>query len=214
VSPALIGLIGYKRSGKNTVADVLAEEFAYRPIAFADALREAVLALDPIIGTFPLTVGDVLQTAEWRLSEVLDAIGYEKAKEIPEVRRVYQRFGTDAIRKLDADFWLRIGTQRIDAILSGAADRAEGKFDATGASVVVTDVRFPNEADAIRERGGYIVRVVRPGFEPEDGAHESETALDDYRPDVILYNSRDLDHLASGVLSLGRLLDDEPRLLT
>lgn len=47
-----------------------------------------------------------------------------------------------------------------------------------GGRVVLTDCRFPNEADAIRDAGGQIIRVNRPEF-PDDGdPHPSETALD------------------------------------
>ena len=45
---------------------------------------------------------------------------------------------------------------------------------------VVTDCRFPNEAKAIQERGGVVIRINRPGFE-DTGNHESETALDNYK---------------------------------
>jgi hypothetical protein len=187
--PTLIGLIGYKRAGKNAVADVLVEEYGYRAIAFADPLRDAAYALNPIVGAN--SFGDLI-----RYRTVMDLHGYESAKDLyPEVRAILQRLGTDAIRALDDGFWLRAGTQRIDATLSGAADRAEGKFDATGSSVVVTDCRFPNEADAIRQRGGMIVRVVRPGYEPGPDAHESETALDGYQADLQINNDGTLDDL-------------------
>lgn len=44
---------------------------------------------------------------------------------------------------------------------------------------VISDVRFKNEAKAIKDKGGILIRVDRPGFE-ETGQHLSETALDDY----------------------------------
>jgi hypothetical protein len=195
VTRPLIGLIGYKRSGKNTVADTLVECFGYRAIAFADPLREMALAIDPLVGSFPLP-GQLMPPADgWRLSEVLDAIGYEKAKEIPEVRRFYQRLGTNGVRALDPGFWLRLGEQRIDNLRS--IERSP---------VAVTDARFPNEANAIRNRGGWIVRVVRPGFEPEEGAHESETALDGYGEDFVVDNSRDLNFVAEQTLTIARMV--------
>tara|TARA_R100001244_G_scaffold120565_1_gene90177 strand:- start:2776 stop:3039 length:264 start_codon:yes stop_codon:yes gene_type:complete len=42
---------------------------------------------------------------------------------------------------------------------------------------IVPDVRFPNEADAIKQAGGKVIRLTRS---PHDDQHESETALDDY----------------------------------
>jgi hypothetical protein len=209
--PPLIGLIGYKRSGKNTVADVLVDCFGYRSIAFADPLREAVRALDPLVGRFPLPGQLSAPSDGWRLSEVLDAIGYEKAKEIPEVRRTYQRFGTDSIRALDPGFWLRLGEQRIDELRDATLRHEQGMFDAVESPVAVTDARFPNEADTIRARGGYIVRVVRPGFEPEAGAHTSETALDGYGEDFVVDNSRDLNFVAEQTLTIARMVRELTR---
>lgn len=186
----LIGMIGKKRSGKDSVASTLVAEFGYSRVAFADPLREALLRLDPIIGRpalpdAPAPVHDV------RLSEVIAAIGWERAKDyVPEVRVLLQRFGTDAIRAIDDDFWVRTTRQQIEAL------RADGP-------VVVTDVRFPNEADAIREAGGYLVRVTRPGTESEPGAHASETALDDYPEDIVVPNIGTLDCLAQQARYVG-----------
>ena len=187
-SPPIIGLIGKKRSGKDAFARTLVDERGYVRIAFADPLRQMAAGVDPLVGRFPLP--GHLQAPEdgWHLTEVLDAIGYEKAKEIPEVRRFYQRLGTDGVRAIDPGFWTRIGLQRIAAT-------HEDRLDSRARPVVVTDVRFPNEADGIRELGGVIVRIVRPGLVSTD-EHISEKALDNYRPDYVVKNDDDLDTLA------------------
>jgi hypothetical protein len=52
---------------------------------------------------------------------------------------------------------------------------------------VLADVRFPNEADGIRRRGGLVFRIERSGVEAIN-AHPSETALDDYKFDGIIHN--------------------------
>ena len=172
----LIGLIGKKRSGKDSFAAVLVGEHAYERVAFADPLRDAALRLDPYVDAVVLDNGEL---QEYRLSEVIETLGWERAKdEVPEVRRILQAFGTDAIRTIDDGFWVRAG---VDAILA-----------ASGA-VVVTDVRFPNEADAIRQRGGLLVRIDRPGFDGD--GHATETALDDYVPDIVVTNDGTLDQL-------------------
>ncbi|UAJ15387.1 deoxynucleoside monophosphate kinase [Arthrobacter phage Niobe] len=186
----LIGLIGKKRTGKDTFAAKLVRDHGYTRVALADPLREAALALDPIVGTFPLNSEGILRVREWRLSEVIDELGWEKAKDyVPEVRRTLQRLGTESIRSLDDQFWIRTAFQRIDAL------RAEGK------PVVVTDVRYPNEADAIREATGYLVRIVRDL--PDDGdSHASEKAMDDYREHLRVPNNgsvEDLDYLAGAI---------------
>lgn len=164
-TPPLIGLSGRARTGKDTLARFLAEDHGYVRIAFADALREAVLALDPIVDPVPLP-GDLSPRGPRRLSEVVEALGWEGAKDYaPEVRRSLQRYGT-AIRAIDPDFWIHVALEKIFHM---------------SAPVVVTDVRLPNEAEKIRDYGGFLVRVTRPGFdEPRPGEHESESALDDY----------------------------------
>jgi len=55
----------------------------------------------------------------------------------------------------------------------------------TGEKLAISDVRFPNEAEEIRNRGGAIVRIVREGFGPING-HISETAFKGQ--DIIIYN--------------------------
>ena len=63
---------------------------------------------------------------------------------------------------------------------------------------IITDCRFPNEAEAVKERGGIVVRVVRPGVGPVN-AHPSETALDDWKFDRYISNARDVISLKEQV---------------
>lgn len=73
---------------------------------------------------------------------------------------------------------------------------------------IITDVRFPNEIDAIRERGGIIIRVNRKhGYVTPEGIwkempinyHESETALDNYRFDYAIDNNGSIEQLEKKV---------------
>jgi hypothetical protein len=177
----IIGLGGHARSGKDTVAAYLIERYGFVRYAFADALRYAALALDPIVD-FSWDI-DAITWARTnvRLSEVVAAEGWETAKERPEVRRTLQRYGV-AIRELQPDFW-------INAALSKVADETR--------PVVVTDVRFPNEVDAIRDRGGLFARVTRPGA--TGNGHISEHAIDHIPADINLDNSGSLLDLAAVV---------------
>ena len=164
----IIGVSGRKRSGKDTFAKRLIEAHGFRRESFADPLRDMAYALNPLVDD----VG--------RLAGVVDAIGWERAKdEHPEIRRLLQRLGTEAGRKvLGKNIW-------VDTAMRKTAD---------GELVVFTDCRFTNEADAIRERGGHIVRIERPGLADGD-AHPSETSLDDYAFDFIVYNDGGLEKL-------------------
>lgn len=57
---------------------------------------------------------------------------------------------------------------------------------------IITDVRFPNEAQAILDRKGILVRMNRNS---DTGDHPSETALDDYKFDIVIDNTGDLTDL-------------------
>lgn len=171
--PPLVGLIGKKRVGKDTFAAVLVEEFGFARVAFADPLKEMALTIDPVI--------DVAYAPE-RLTSMVERLGWEDAKDWhDDVRRFLQRLG-DGVRQFDPEFWVRAGMTSArdirmgDAWIAGQGGELVGEV---GKPVVITDVRYPNEADAIREAGGTLVRIVRPGVDDGD-THASETALDGY----------------------------------
>ena len=195
----LIGLSGKKRAGKDTVAAYLVEKYVFERVAFADPLREVALKVDSIIGAEIDPRGSVacgyggrlydVPTAEpVLLSEVVRRCGWEGAKAHgeygAEVRRVLQRMGV-GVRDLDPDFWLRIAAEKIGVMMDARRN------------VVVTDVRFPNEADYIK-RHGFLIRVIRPGLDHTD-THESETALDDYPHDAYLINDGSVQDLRDQV---------------
>jgi hypothetical protein len=186
----IVGLAGYARSGKDTAAEALVQ-YGWTRAAFADKLREFLLALDPLI---PGQWG----AGNLRLRKLVDAVGWDYAKvTYPEVRALLQRTGTDAGRKvLGADVW-------IDALFRGHADAP---------ALVVTDVRVPTAARAVVERGGVMLRVERPGVGPARDkvgrVHESETALDDWSYDHVLDNDgtvQDLHRKLHGVAGLVQL---------
>ena len=164
----IIGLSGYARSGKDTVASLLPD---YTRRAFADVLRDALYRLNPYVGN-GLTVADLV-----------DEYGWEVAKSGDEVRRLLQVLGTEVGRKMiDNDIWVKMATRDIL------------KEDA----IVFTDVRFPNEAEAIKSLGGTVWRIERPGIKAING-HASETAMDDWPFDCTITNSGTLEDLKAQV---------------
>lgn len=169
----LIGLSGYARSGKDTVAEML-WPFGYVRRSFATPLKDAVYALDPLVG----------QDMTERVAALVDEYGWDEVKVgVPEARRLLQRMGTEVGRVLfGEDFWV----ERAFASLR------------PGAAYVFADCRFPNEAKAIRAAGGQVWRVERPGVGPITD-HPSETSLDDWDFDLVLDNSGDFRFLAEQV---------------
>jgi len=194
----LIGLIGRKRSGKDAFAATLVEHRGYARVAFADPLRELALAIDPLVGPAPLP-GDAVARHR-RLSDVIDAIGWEAAKDcVPEVRSTALQNLGQAVRGVDSYFWVDQAMESVRRL------RGVPVSPYSGAPVVVTDVRMPNEANAIREAGGKLIRIVRPGFESADD-HVTETALDGYPEDDLVVNDEGLDELSAMALYAADLL--------
>lgn len=115
------------------------------------------------------------------LRPLVDAYGWEAAKKEPKVREFLQDLGVAVRTVLGPSTWVDVA------------------LHSPHPYTVVSDVRFPNEAAAIRERGGQIWRVTRPGTGPVN-AHESETALDSDVPDRVIRNTGTLDDLRREVL--------------
>ena len=89
------------------------------------------------------------------------------------------------MRSINDDIW-------IDCTLSNC-----------GKDAIISDVRFPNEAKAIKEQGGIIIRVEREGLQSSD-THSSETAMREIVPDIIVENNKGLGDLRG---ALGALVE-------
>ncbi len=145
----LLGIAGAKRSGKSTAAQYLASRYGMRVDTFAGPIREFVRA---ILGWSEVELED-------RKEEPLPWLGNVTA------RSMMQTVGTEWGRKtVHGDVW----------VLS-ALRRSKPTIDA-GHGVILADVRFPNEAEAIRVRGGRVLRVVRDVAHSAD-QHASEKPL-------------------------------------
>lgn len=163
----LIGLSGYAGSGKDTAAAGLVAA-GWQRRAFADRVRQVVYATDPIIL-------DGRKVAS--LAGMVDRIGWDEAKRHAQVRALLQQLGQAVRDQCGQDTWVR-------PVLA----------DRTGPTVI-SDVRYPNEAEAIRTAGGLVCRIVRPGVGPVNG-HLSEHALDQYGFDLVVVNNGSPDRLA------------------
>lgn len=179
----IIALHGFAQSGKDTVAKFLEEEAGYKRLAFADALRDVLYALNPIIGQG--AVGPL------RLRTIVDGWSWDEAKvDIPEIRELLQRMGTEAGRKiLGENVWVNIVLKQIK--------------DHPGQRFVITDLRFDNEMDALSDYGAdvLLVKIVRPGVGPVN-SHTSDAGIEDRYFDVILHNNGSLDDLRDETVDL------------
>lgn len=112
------------------------------------------------------------------------------------VREMLQRIGTEAMRdRIHQNVWVNALFADYKPTNSIQGVTRDQKFP----NWLITDVRFPNEADAVKARGGILVRIDRPGKE-DTGTHPSETALDNYdKWDVRFINDGSLEDLLKKV---------------
>ncbi|MGW2514993.1 deoxynucleotide monophosphate kinase family protein [Streptomyces scopuliridis] len=170
-----VGVIGRARTGKDTAGQWLVDNRGYRRIGFADPLKEAALKLNPIIDV--VDYGDTLES----LAEIVERFGWEQAKDRnPEIRRILQELGA-SIRAIDPEFWLRTALAKVTAA------------NEDGVPVVITDVRYPNEAESLKRAGFHLVYIDRPGVPHLD--HESEGALTSDDAAFHVMNSATVDDL-------------------
>ena len=163
----IIGLTGYARSGKDSVAKVLVDHYGFIRLAFADPIRELLLEINPI-----LDKGN-------RLSSLVNEYGWDIAKGQPEVRRLLQTLGVGARKVFGENHWIIEAFKNIDSTKN----------------YVFTDVRFSNEADWIKEiYNGQIWRIKRPGVDAIN-THVSESEMDSYKVDQIFHNSGSIEDL-------------------
>lgn len=151
----VVAFSGWAGSGKSTCAEIVADEYGYRPLSFATAVKELAIAL-----------------------------GWDGAKD-DFGRKLLQDLGMGARRVLGEDVW-------VDAALRQMFPKRRYTID---------DARFENEAQAITDLGGVLVRVTRPGTVPAR-QHVSETALDAYPFRYVIENSGDRADLGRAVRRL------------
>jgi hypothetical protein len=161
----IVGLAGFARCGKDTLAQELVTRDGFHRIGFADAMKEILYETNPIV-----YVQD--NRIPVRVQKIVDDRGWEGAKTAyPELRYLLQRLGTEGARKHIADdIWVRTVMEKTANI----------------PKLVIPDVRFPNEAEAIHDRGGIVMRIVR-GDEGPVNSHQSETAY--LGGDFTIYNN-------------------------
>lgn len=134
-------------------------------------------------------------------------------------RLLLQLLGTECGREIiHPNIWCNSLMSKYTKKFTGKTFHAAGigreVHDTEYPNWIITDVRFPNEADAIKERGGIIIRVNRKhGYNTPDGKwkempidyHESETALDNYDFDYVIENDTTIAELKEKVKSIWKI---------
>lgn len=163
MKPILIGLTGRARSGKSTAAKHLVGTYLLEHYAFADPLRDGLMAI------FNLDPTDFEGDRKEQPLAWLDR----------SPRQLMQSMGTEWARNtVHPDVWVKLAEQNLDYMTK-----------ALGAVLgfVVSDVRFENEADLIRRRGGTVIHIVRPDAQAVN-PHISEAGVVANEADLTLTN--------------------------
>jgi hypothetical protein len=169
----IIGLSGYKNAGKDTVAAYLIKHYGYERRAFADPLKKSVAGLFDI----PFSLVDKLKNEHTAVVTISGPYGAVVGGKQFTFREFLQRYGTEAHRdvpEMGHDFW-------VDLLMPVRGYYAER-------NIVVSDVRFRNEAERIHHLNGIIIVVSRAGIESQD-QHRSETEGLEIEPDATIFNS-------------------------
>jgi len=173
----IIGLGHYSRTGKDTFANAAVAWFAAN-----SKLRAKKI---PFAWKLKQICHDLYAWDGMREPEFYDTLDGEKFRDIP----------LPTIGKTPVEIWVAMGTP---AVRQNVYERTWIDFllksDHQCDILVVPDVRFPNEVSAIRELGGTVQKIVRPGYGPRNTV--ADKALLGYRDwDYIWGAHGDIDKL-------------------
>ena len=176
----IIGIIGNKRSGKDTVADILVKEYGFTKYAFADPIKE------------------ICKTTFFWDNERIDG----KDKEVCDPqwglspREAMQRIGTELFQTELGEYLPKfkdtnkrlIWVRRFQYWYENINDNQ---------NVVVSDVRFLHEYEALKNMNSTLLKIDR-GLNSAD-LHDSEAHVDTLMPDFKINNNKGLGDLAISV---------------
>ncbi len=215
----IIGIAGRKGAGKDTAANVLVEEAGYVNVKYATGIKSIARAFfDRLFSN----EGETLTPEQ--LYELTDGSRKEEPLELLKLKgnnafRQFMEEHSDLlfgifqvdIRTLDVpefkgttsrEFQQFIGTEVGRNLVSNSVWTDAGLRDAEQfEKAVISDVRFPNEVDAIHEKGGIVIRVERDqAVANEFSNHPSETAIDTLAVDVVIDNNHTINDLFWSIL--------------
>lgn len=182
-SKIVIGVGHYSRTGKDTFANRLVVEFVQRKVRavkrpFAWKLKQIAHEL---YGWAGVREPEYYDTPEGEL---------ERSTILPAL-------GTSVV-----DTWIYLGNAIRNQVYAETWIQTVLRGNESGV-VVIPDVRFPNEVDSIRAMGGFLIKVIRPGFPPRDSV--SDRTLLGYEDwDLVIGQSGDIRELYEAAETVAR----------
>lgn len=192
----LIGLAGRAGAGKDTTADILCSAYGFARTNFAAPLRRELMdafCIDERVFSTDqkerrhnaLALCRCRETAFVNRMLELGGINLTAPRSARELMRWW---GTEYRRHQDDLYWIRKMAQWIETVF------AQGIT-----SIVITDVRFINEADFIRAAGGSIWKVRRTQADMKSANHQSEAEIELIWSDKAIDNNGSITDLASEI---------------
>lgn len=182
----LIGLSGAARSGKDTVGSFLVKELDFKRYAFADPLKECASKM------FGLPLKDFYEGDREKVNEFW---GFSP-------RQMLQLLGTEGGRNIFGyDLWTKRAEIEWKNHIHSFANPS-GFMEPIGeAGMVITDVRFQNEAQFVHNMGGIVIHIERQGADGIVGVsnHASEAGFPDHLKNYVITNDGTLEQLYSNI---------------
>lgn len=175
----IVAFTGRKGSGKDTAAQVLLKTGYWGQINFADKLREVCNI------AYGLTPDEMVNPAlkQVKLNRWPFKSPRELLQEIAQIWRIQY-----------PEIWV-MGWYRTVRDLSPPR-------------IVVTDLRYPNEEEILRDKKAIIIKIERPGLSDDEFSnHESESYFDEIKADITITNDSSINHLHNKVTAslLGKI---------
>lgn len=194
--PTLVAITGLIGAGKSTIQKVLVDR-GYQSLTFAKPLKDACAAVHTRWDRKMLE-GATPESREWR-GKVDPYYADKLGNPDYTPRLALQLMGTECMRNgLHTNIWVVAAMAEVDAH--------------PDLKVVIADARYPNEVQAVKDRGGVVIHVTRgPEHEAaaqkklEEGTlHKSEhmTLAPDYKADITISNTGTLEELKAKARAL------------
>lgn len=224
----IIGLSGLAGSGKDTVANILAKKYSFVRIALADVIKRYCMELydfsyDQLWGESKLR--NLPDKRYPRLNHMFggdgtcECCGESDGQCYLTPRYALQKFGGEGGRGAYEDVWVNYTMRTANTLLKNQTiykpeigiERAQLYWETTTIDIipfvkgiVISDCRYYNELNAIKERNGKIVRIVRDGAGLKGAAsnHSSESEqleIPNSMFDYIIYNNNSFESLLSEI---------------
>jgi len=142
MSEILIGIIGFKGSGKSTISKILKDKYNFEIDSFAKPVKDIAQCI--FNWDRDMLEGETIESREWR--ETIDVDWSTRLDKYITPRKILELIGTEFGRYLiHGNIW-------IESLLNRIKNKKR---------VVISDVRFENEINSITSKGGIIIKIIR-----------------------------------------------------